>query len=133
MKYSETKTHLIDEICELCQNLDTDTLANIMDIAKRKQPISLDAYLKEEFDGYSEETLRELALEIKITWLRTGPGCRENGYLMKTKENVDSWHDVDIEGYMLDTWIAEQDPLFNPITLAQIIFEIYCGRITFRE
>ena len=133
MKYSETKTHLIDEICELCQNLDTDTLADIMNIAKNEQPISLNTYLKKEFPGYSEEILKELRLEIKIIWLRTGPGCRENGYLMKTKENVDDWHDIEIEGFMLDTWITEQDPLFNPITLAQIIFEIYCGRITFRE
>ena len=67
MKYDETKSHLIDEICELCENLDTDTLANIMDIAKRKQPISLNTYLKKEFGEYSEETLKELALEIKIT------------------------------------------------------------------
>ena len=133
MKYNETKTHLIDEIYELCQNLDTDTLEGIMDIAKRKQPISLNTYLKEEFSEYSEETLKELSLEIRITWLRTGPGCRENGYLMKTKENVDSWHDVEIEGFMLDTWIEAQDPFFNPIILAQIIFEIYCGRITFHE
>lgn len=133
MKYNETKTHLIDEICELCQNLDTDTLANIMNIAKKEQPISLDTYLEKEFPGYSEETLRELKVEIKIIWLRTGPGCRENGYLMKTKENVDCWHDIEIDGLMFDTWIAEQDPLFNPVTLAQIIFEIYCGRITFRK
>lgn len=129
MKYNETKTHLIDEICELCKNLDTDTLAGIMEMAKEEQPICLNTYLSVEFSEYPKEIREELSHEIRKIWLRTGPGCSEPGYLMQTKEDVAVWHDVEIEGNMLDVWIAEQDPLFNPITLAIIIFDIYCGRI----
>lgn len=133
MKYIETKSHLIDEICELCQNLDTDTLASIMEMIMQKQPIHLDDYLAKEFSEYHEEIRKELSHEIRKIWLKTSPGCTEPGYLMKTEEDVAAWHDIEIGGLMLDTWIAEQDPLFNPITLAMIIFEIYCGKITFHK
>lgn len=133
MRYNETKTHLIDEICELCEKLDTSTLAKIMEIARSEQPIYLDDYIAKEFSEYHEEIRKELNHEIRKIWLKTSPGCTSPGYLLKTKEDVSEWHDVEIGGMMLDTWIAEQDPLFNPITLAMIIFEIYCGKITFHK
>lgn len=133
MRYNETKSHLIDEICELCEKLDTSTLAKIMEMAKSEQPIYLDDYIAKEFSEYHEEIRKELSHEIRKIWLNTSPGCTSPGYLMKTEEDVAVWHDVEIEGNMLDVWIAEQDPLFNPITLAIIIFDIYCGKITFRK
>ena len=133
MKYNETKTHLINKICELCQNLDANTLESIMEIAKEEQPIYLNTYISTEFSEYPKEIREELNHEIRKIWLKTSPGCTEPGYLMKTQEYVDEWHDIEIDGMMLDTWIAEQDPLFNPITLAMIIFDIYCGKINFRK
>ena len=133
MEYNEIKNHLIDEIYKLCQNLDANTLESIIGIAKEEQPICLDTYISVEFSEYPKEIREELSHEIRKIWLKTSPGCTEPGYLLKTQEYVDEWHDIEIDGLMFDTWIAEQDPLFNPVTLAQIIFEIYCGRITFRK
>lgn len=131
MKYGETKSHLIDEICELCTNLDTSTLADIMNLVQKKQPIDINEYIKSEFIEYPKEVRDELEHEVRKIWLATGPGCQPCGYLLKNKEDIKDWTDIEIEGYMLDTWIGEQDTLFNPITLAIIIFEIYCGRICF--
>lgn len=135
MNYDETKSHLIDEICEQCEKIKSnDSLGDILKYIESKKPITLKEYIKTELSnmiddevlGNNENTMDNFEYEIRRF------GSRLNGIKkLKTKQNknVNDWYDLEIECLSIDDWISQYVPLFNPVLISIVIFKIFIGEV----
>lgn len=134
MNYNETKSHLIDEICEQCEKIKSnDSLGDILKYVESKKPMTLREYIEKELkeDIYKnimieKSTIDALEHEIRAFGLKL-----DSLEKLKTKQNknVNDWYDLEIECFSIDDWIGQYVPVFNPLLIGIAIFKIFIGEV----
>ena len=134
MNYNETKSHLIDEICEQCEKIKSnDSLGDILKYVESKKPMTLREYIEKELknDIYKnimieKSTIDALEHEIRAFGLKL-----DSLEKLKTKQNknVNDWYDLEIECFSIDDWIRQYVPIFNPLLISIAIFKIFIGEV----
>ena len=121
---------IIDEI-KTAKNM--KILCKIQDILKDELPILIRDYIDDNWSEYSEGFRDDLEHEIRKFWIKTGPGCKPEGYLIApcSTELPTHWLDICIENDPSDIWVMEQGTSFNPVDIAMMLFEIYMGKVVF--
>ena len=133
--YQNTREGVIEDIEKMIND------ANIIELYKfrkamilaKEETMYINDYIDKHWNEYSDGFKKDLNHEIRKFWLKTGPGCKEEGYLIESRENEypEHWIDIEIDGEDADIWIMEQGTSFNPVDIAQALCDIYNGKITF--
>lgn len=135
MNYNETKSHLIDEICEQCEKIKSnDSLGDILKYIESKKPVTLREYIETELGsmiddevlGRNEKIIETFEHEIRRF------GYELNGIRKlqtKENENIEDWYELRIECLDINDWVAQYVPLFNPLLISMVIFKIFIGEV----
>lgn len=128
------KERIVNEIIgEIKTTKNMKVLCRIQDILKEELPIFIRDYIDDNWSEYSEGFRDDLEHEIRKFWIKTGPGCKPEGYLITPcgTELPTHWFDIYIENESPDIWIMNLGTSFNPIDIAMMLFEIYMGKVVF--
>lgn len=120
-------SEIIDEI-KTTKNM--KVLCKIQDILENELPIHIRDYIDNNWLEYSEGFRDDLEHEIRKFWIKTTPGCYSHIAPVGT-ELPECWVDIYINNEAPDIWVMEQGTSFNPVDIAQTLFEIYMGKIYF--
>lgn len=133
--YENCKKNVINEIVYNLDICDILTLYDIRRMIKECKPLFIRDYIDKHWKDYSEGFKDDLEHEIRRLWLKTGPGCREAGYLISPcdTESIEDWLDIYIAGEPADIWVMEMGTSFNPTDIAIALFYIYIGKVTFSK
>lgn len=146
MKFNNDICNIKNEIKEMVNNTyDIDLLCDIKKQMKQK-PLHISEFIVEMFEkNYNsddvycnndvmyafEHTIRKICMELKYN-VCTG----EFKGLRPASEYIEHWSELDVivKNYNLelDLWISEQGYLFDARELAWVIYNIYCGKVTFK-
>ena len=107
-------------------------LCKIQDILENELPIYIRDYIDNNWSEYSEGFRDDLEHEIRELWIKTTPGCFSH-IAPVSPELPECWVDIYIDNEVPDIWVMEQGTSFNPVDIAQALFEIYMGKITFNN
>ena len=125
------KETIVNEIVgEIKTTKNMKVLCKIQDILEEELPIHIRDYIDNNWLEYSEGFRDDLEHEIRKFWIKTTPGCYSHIAPIGT-ELPECWMEIYIEDESPDIWVMEQGTSFNPIDIAQALFEIYMGKIYF--
>lgn len=125
------KKRIVNEIIgEIKTTKNMKVLCKIQDILEKELPIHIRDYIDNNWFEYSEGFRDDLEHEIRKFWIKTTPGCYSHIAPIGT-ELPECWMEIYIENESPDIWVMEQGTSFNPIDIAQALFEIYMGKIYF--
>lgn len=127
------KERIVNEIVnEIKTTKNMKVLCKIQDILENELPIYIRDYIDNNWSEYSEGFRDDLEHEIRELWIKTTPGCFSHIAPVST-ELPECWIDIYIDNEVPDIWVMEQGTSFNPVDIAQALFEIYMGKITFNN
>lgn len=130
--YENCKNTVVEDIIANLEKVDILTLYDIRRELEERKPKCLREYIDEAWDSYSKGFRDDLEHEIRMMWLKTGPGCRPSGHLItQCCDCLENWTDIRINGIDPDFWVMEQGTSFNPADIANAIFHIYIGKVVF--
>lgn len=133
--YENCKQDVINEIVYNLDICDVLTLYDIRRIIKEYKPLFIRDYIDKHWGEYSEGFRDDLEHEIRKFWLKTGPGCKREGYLINPydTDQPECWLDICIANEPADIWVMEQGTSFNPVDIASALFQIYMGKVVFKK
>ena len=133
MGYKECKSNMINNIICKLDTLSIDALHEIERVINKNQPQHIRDFIDATWSEKSEGFRDDLEHEIRKFWLLTGPGCRENGYLIDIiDDSLECYVDISINGQEPDIWVMEKGTDFNPSDIAQLLFFIYTDKVVFK-
>lgn len=131
--YENCKNTVVEDIIANLESLDILALYNIRRQINEFRPKTLEEYIDENYNEYSEGFKKDINHEIRKLWLALGPGCRASKDAFEVQDNnLECMWDVSIYGQDPDIWVMEQGTVFNPVDIAQILFYIYIGKVVWR-
>ena len=128
------KEKIVNEIIEdIKTTKNMRALCRIKEILEYELPLHIRDYIDEYWSGYTEGFRDDLEHEVRKFWIKTGPGCKPEGFLIAPigTDIPNNWTEIVISGLHADEWVREQGTSFNPVDIACILFDIYMGKIYF--
>lgn len=129
--YKRCKETVIEDIIA---NLEKTNILTLYDIRKMlaEEPIPLKVYIDKHWSEYSEGFRKDLNHEVRKIWLGISPGCTDTMDCITPVEGcelIESVWDIQINGETPDIWVMEQGTVFNCTDIAEMIFNIYIGKV----
>lgn len=131
--HKKCKNKIIEDIVKELENANVLTLYDIKSKLKKEKPINITEYINEIFPEKTEGFKSDFEHEVRMLWLETGPGCKENGYLISIiDDELECMWDILIANQEPDIWVQEKGTCFNPMDIAQTLFYIYIDKVVFK-